>query len=221
MNKELNLITSFHNSTKRNYFERMANKKVLCMKIAKKFGKDFWDGERKYGYGGYKYISGLLEPLAKSLINLYNLTNTSSVLDVGCGKGFLLFEIKKKLPQLKVSGFDISNYAIKNSKIEIRNNLFVHKAENIYPFKNKTFDLVLSINTLHNLGVSNLKKALIEIERVGKKKYIVVESYRNEQELFNLQCWALTGSSFFSKDDWEWLFKEFNYKGEFELIYFC
>ena len=80
--------------------------------------------------------------------------------------------------------------------------------------------MVLSINTLHNLGVSNLKKAITEIERVGKKKYIVVESYRNEQELFNLQCWALTGSSFFSKADWVWLFKEFNYKGEFELIYF-
>ena len=220
MNKELNFITSYHKSTKRNYFERMANKKVDCMKIARKFDKDFWDGERKYGYGGYKYIPGLLEPLAKSLISYYKLKESSKILDVGCGKGFLLFEIKKIIPNIKVFGFDISKYSIKNAKEEIKKNLFVNRAEQVYPFDNKNFDLVLSINTLHNLKIYDLEMSLSEIERVGKKKYIVVESYRNEEELFNLQCWALTAESFFSKEEWKWLFKKFDYTGDYELIYF-
>ena len=191
MNNLLNLITDYHLATKRNYFERMANQKIECMRVARKFEKDFWDGERKYGYGGYNYISGLLKPLAEKIINYYKLSNSSKILEVGCGKGFLLFEIMKILPKIGIAGFDISNYAIKNSKEEVREKLFVHRAEDKYPFDDDSFDLVICINTLHNLRIYNLKKSLTEINRVGKKKYTVVESYRNEEELFNLQCWAL------------------------------
>lgn len=220
MSNLLNFISSYHQSTKRDFFGRMKDEKTNCMKIARKFDKEFWDGDRRYGYGGYKYIEGLLEPLAKSLIKYYNLKNTSKVLDVGCGKGFLLYEISKILPDINFSGFDISKYAVENSKKEIKDNLFVHNAENKYPFKEKEFDLVISINTLHNLQIYNLEKALIEIERVGKKKYTVVEGYRNEEELFNLQCWALTAEAFFSKEEWEWIFDRFKYTGDYEFIYF-
>ena len=220
MGNLLNFISSYHQSTKRDFFGRMKDEKTNCMKIARKFDKEFWDGDRRYGYGGYKYIEGLFEPLAKSLIKYYNLTNTSKVLDVGCGKGFLLYEISKILPEINLFGFDISEYAIENSKKEIKENLFVHNAKNKYPYKDKEFDLVISINTLHNLQIYNLEKALNEIERVGKKKYTVVEGYRNEEELFNLQCWALTCESFFSRKEWQWIFKEFKYSQCYELIYF-
>ena len=108
MSNLLNFITTYHKSTKRDFFGRMKDEKVKCMKIAKKFDKDFWDGERRYGYGGFKYIEGLLEPLANSLVKYYNLKSNSKVLDVGCGKGFLLYEISKILPGIKISGFDIS-----------------------------------------------------------------------------------------------------------------
>jgi len=197
----------------------MINNKINCMKIAKKYDFDFWDGERKYGYGGYKY-DGRYEIVAKKLIQEYNLKKNAKILDVGCGKGFLLYEFKKLLPGSEVRGFDISKYAIENSKEEIRSGLFVYDAKDSYPFKDKEFDLVFSITTLHNLKIFNLKNALNEIERVGKNRYIVVESYRNEQELFNLECWALTCQSFFSKDEWEWLFNEFKYTGDYEFIYF-
>ena len=86
--------------------------------------------------------------------------------------------------------------------------------------KSKKFDLVISLATLHNLSISELKNAVSEIQRVGKKKYIMVESFRNDQELFNLQCWALTCQSFFSVKEWIWLFKNFNYSGDYEFIYF-
>jgi ubiquinone/menaquinone biosynthesis C-methylase UbiE len=215
-----NIFTSFHKKTKRNYLERMVNKKVHCMNIARKFSFDYWDGLRKYGFGGYKYIPGLLTLIAKRLIKNYKLKNNSSILEVGCGKGYLLYEIKKILPGINISGFDISRYALKNSKIEVKQDLFYHSAQKKYPFRSKKFDLVISLNTLHNLKIFDLLKAVKEIERVGKKKFIVVESYKNVKHLFNLQCWALTAESFFSNKEWIWLFKKFGYKGDYEFIYF-
>ena len=214
------IFTAFHKKTKRDYLERMVNNKIHCMKIARKFSFDYWDGKRKYGFGGYKYIPGLLTPLAKKIIKNYKLNNNSSILEVGCGKGYLLYEIKNILPGIKISGFDISRYALKKSKNEIKQNLFYHSAQKKYPFRNNQFDLVISLNTLHNLQVFDLMKATKEIERVGKKKFIVVESYKNPKHLFNLQCWALTAESFFSNQEWVWLFKKFGYNGDYEFIYF-
>ena len=219
MGQLLNIITKLHKKTKREYLPRMMDNKIEAMKVAKKYGFDYWDGERRYGYGGYKY-DGRWKTVAKDLIKQYNLKEDSKILDVGCGKAFLLYELKKLLPDAKVVGFDISEYAINNAKEEIKENLFIYRAEDIYPFGDKEFDLVISLTTLHNLKIYNLKKALREIERVGKNKYIVVEGYRNEKELFNLECWALTCESFFSTDEWIWLFDEFGYKGDYEFIYF-
>ena len=215
-----NFVSNLHNSTKRDYLARMIDKKVYCMKIAKKYGKEYWDGNRRYGYGGYKYIPGRWRDVAKKLIKFYKLKAGSRVLDVGCGKGFLLKEMLIIQPKLKIYGFDISNYAIKKSFKDKNLKLFKHKAEKKLPFKSKHFDLVISLATLHNLKIFDLKIALQEIERLGKKKYIMLESFRNDQELFNLQCWALTCESFFSVKEWMWLYKNFKYSGDYEFIFF-
>lgn len=219
MGELLNMVTALHHRTKRDYIGRMTNEKVECSKIARKYGKDYWDGDRRYGYGGYSY-DGRWGTVARKLVELYDLPDDARILDVGCGKGFLLFEFKKLLPSAVIKGFDISQYAIENAKEEVRSDAFVHAAQKQYPFKDKEFDLVISITTLHNLCISGLKSALQEIERVGKNKYITMESYRNEKELFNLQCWALTCESFFKPEEWIWLFNEFGYKGDYEFIYF-
>ena len=220
MNKELDIITKIHNLTKRNYLQRMLNSKVLCMREAKKYEKNYWDGNRKFGYGGYKYIPGRLEPVAKRLIKKFRLNNNSKILDIGCGKGYLLYEIKKILPNIYVSGFDRSKYALKNAHKEIKENLILHNAKKRYPFRNKYFDLAISLGCFHNLEIDNLKFALSETQRISKKSYIMIESYRNEKELLNLQRWALTCDSFFSKKEWEWIFREFKYNGFYEFIYF-
>ncbi len=218
--KEFNLMTQNHLITKRNYISRMVNSKVDCMIEAKKYGKNYWDGPRKFGYGGYKYIKGRWTKVAKKIIKKFKLNNKSKILDVGCGKAFILYEIKKILPNIKVVGFDISRHGIKNAPKDIRKNLFIHKAQTKYPFKNRYFDLAFSTGCFHNLEINDLKFAIKEIQRVSKQTYIMVESYRNELELFNLQCWALTCQSFFSKKEWIWIFKEFKYKRYFEFIYF-
>ena len=213
-------ISKVHNSTKRNYVERMINNKIQCMKVAKKYSYDYWDGNRKFGYGGYKYIPGRWEQVAKKFIKKYKLNNQSNILDLGCGKGFLLFEIKKILPKIKITGIDISKYGLKNSKKEISQFLFKADLRKKLKFKSKEFDFVFSINTLHNLEINHLIQAIKEMERVGKKHFICSESYRNEKELFNLQCWALTCESFFSKKEWVWLLKNNGYTGDYEFIYF-
>jgi SAM-dependent methyltransferase len=215
-----NFVTPLHQSTQRDYLPRMVDEKVHCMKIAKQYEADYWDGDRRYGYGGYRYIPGRWKPVAEALIQTYDLKAGSKVLDVGCGKGFLLHEMLLLEPQLQIKGFDISAHAISCATEQVKPHLFLHSAQNTYPFADDEFDLVISLGTLHNLKLFELKAALREIERVGRQGYIMLESYRNEEELFNLQCWALTCESFFDREEWIWLYQHFGYTGDYEFIYF-
>ena len=217
---KIDFITSHHKKTKRNYLERVINiDKAKAATIAKKWAYQYWDGSRDINYGGY-YYDGRWSPIAKKMINYYKLNNKSKILDVGCGKGFLLYEFHKLLPGCQIFGQDISSYAIKNSKKEIKKYLKVFDIRNNLPYRKNYFDLAFSINTLHNLELNYLMNSIKQIIKVSKKSYICVESYRNEDELFNLQCWALTCETFLSKKEWVWLYKFLNYNGDFEFIYF-
>lgn len=221
MQKKLkNFIQKIHNSSQRKYLNRMNFNKPKVMKEAKKYSKSYWDGSRSQGYGGYKYIPGYWRGLARKFINFYKLKKNAKILDIGCGKGFLLYEMLLLRPDLKITGVDVSKYALNLAICKNKIQYKQHKAQNKFNYKNNSFDLVISIGTLHNLEIYELKKSLIEIERISKNSYIMVESYRNNMELFNLQCWALTCESFFSKSEWEWIFKEFNYTGDYEFIFF-
>ena len=220
MGNKINIISKIHNSTKRNYLKRMINSKVSAMKIARRYGKEYWDGNRSNGYGGYKYIDGYWKPVALKLIKKYKLTNKSKILDIGCGKGFLLYEIKKILPSIIISGIDISKYAISKSPKKIKKYLKVLKAQQKYPYKTKFFDLAISFGCIHNLHLGDLEKCINEINRVSKKQYLMAESYRSEKELFNLPCWALTCNLFLNESEWKWLFYKFKFKGDYEFIYF-
>ena len=220
MGREKQIISSLHQSTRRNYLERMNNSKVEAMIIAKKYSNEYWDGDRKFGYGGYKYIPGRWEPIARCLIDLYNLKDGSKILDIGCGKGFLLYEIQLIEPGIELYGLDISEYSLNNLHPDLNANTFNHRAQDRLPFADNFFDLVISLGTLHNLCIYELESALKEIERVGKKGYIMVESFRNELELFNLECWALTIKSINDVDEWKWIFDRFGYTGDYEFIYF-
>ena len=220
MGNLVNYVTPLHKATSRAYIDRMVDDKVECMLKAKEYEADYWDGDRRYGYGGYKYIPGRWKPVAEELIKNYNLTNESSVLDVGCGKGYLLYEMKLLLPDLTIAGFDSSNHGLANAKEEIKEFLFSHKAQDKYSYKENEFDLVISLGCIHNLRIFEIESGLHEIERVGKQGYIMMESYRNEQEQFNLQCWALTCESFFDSKEWPWIYDHFGYTGDYEFIYF-
>jgi len=219
MGELLNLVTPLHRRTARDYVARMADDKVHCMLKAKEYGFDYWDGDRRYGYGGYRY-DGRWKPVAEHLVEHYGLDANARILDVGCGKAHLLHELKQLLPRAEVTGFDISPHGLADAPEPIRPHLFRYRAQDPYPWGDRHFDLVLSLGCLHNLRLFELAAAVREIERVGRQKYVMVESYRNEREQFNLQCWALTAESFFDTAEWIWLYRHFGYSGDYEFIYF-
>lgn len=219
MGRLLNIVTPLHRQTQRNYLARMMDDKVHCMQKAKEFERDFWDGDRRYGYGGYRY-DGRWKQVAEQLIDTYNLPPDARILDVGCGKAHLLYELKQLLPKSSCVGFDVSRHAIADAPEGIRSELFLYRAQDPLPFGDKQFDLVISLASLHNLRVFDLKTAVTEIERVGQRAYVMVDSYRNEREMFNLECWALTAESLFDTAEWIWLYSLFGYTGDYEFIYF-
>ncbi len=219
MGRLLEIVSPLHKKTQRDYVDRMSDSKVECMEVAKRYGEEYWDGDRRYGYGGYRY-DGRWSVVAEKLIETYDLPRDAKILDIGCGKGFLLHELKKLRPGAGVAGMDISAYALGHCKDEVRAYLRPGRAQDSLPFGDGEFDLVISITTLHNLPVDELSGALAEMERVGRNQFLVVESYRSERELFNLQCWALTCASFFTPQEWVWLFDRSGYSGDYEFIYF-
>ncbi|MEG3871092.1 class I SAM-dependent methyltransferase [Microcoleus sp. Z1_B5] len=216
----IDFLSAVHKKTQRDYLGRVNEfPKAEAAKLAKKFDYDYWDGDRKVGYGGYKY-DGRWRAVADAIAQHYNLKPGDRILDVGCGKAFLLYDFTQAVPGVEVTGIDISEYAIACAPEEVRPFLKACSATEL-PFSDNSFDLVISINTLHNLYCFELDKALREIERVGNgNKYIVVESYRNEAEKANLLYWQLTCESFYTPDEWQWWFDRCNYSGDNSFIYF-
>lgn len=177
--------------------------------------KEYFDGNRKQGYAGYKY-DGRWKPVAKDFIEHYNLKSNSKILDIGCAKGYLLDEFKKILKNSTLCGLDISHYAITKHNPRIKKNLCIGNASKL-PFKDKYFDLVISINSLHNiLTLNELKKSFKEINRVAKKNiFISLGAYTNDKEKKTLDDWAVVATTYMSVKAWERFFKHVKYKGDY------
>jgi len=183
--------------------------------IARQFGKEFFDGDRKYGYGGYRYNSRFWKPVIPSLIDHFSLTDNASILDVGCGKGFMLHDIYEFNTSINVKGIDVSDYAIENCIETMKPHLQVADAR-LLPFPDNSFDVVLSINTLHNLGLDDFIIAINEIERVGKgKSFITLDAYHDEKERIAMEAWNLTALTVMKVNQWKKLFMEIGYTGDY------
>ena len=219
MGRLVEIVTPLHRRTQRDYLGRMMDDKVHCMLKAKEYERDYWDGDRRYGYGGYTY-DGRWKSVAEKLIEIYGLSGACRILDVGCGKAHLLYELAQLLPEAEVTGIDISAHGLGDAPETIRPRLFRYRAQDPLPWGDMYFDLAISLGSLHNLRLFELHAALSEMQRVARNKYVMLESYRNEQELFNLQCWALTAESFFDTAEWIWLYQHVGYHGDYEFIYF-
>ena len=219
----VDFLSVLHKGTKRDYLARVNDPdfpKATAAELAKKWSYDYWDGDRRINYGGYRYMPDRWEKVARAMAQHYGIKAGDRILDVGCGKGFQLYDFTLAVPGIVVHGIDVSDYAIENSKPEIRDQLRVGSAVSL-PYPDRHFDLVFSINTLHNLHCYDLDPALREIERVGKKhKYICVESYRNEVEKANLLYWQVTCEAFNTPEEWEWWFRQTGYTGDHSFIYF-
>jgi protein-L-isoaspartate(D-aspartate) O-methyltransferase len=213
-------VSLVHKSTKRDYLARVTQRdKSEVAELAVKFDYDYWDGSRETGYGGYKY-DGRWRKVADAMVAEYGIKPGMRVLDVGSGKGFLLHDFTKSVPGVEVYGLEYSQYAIDHTMESVRDRIVLGNAAKV-PWPDDYFDVVVSINTLHNLYNYDLDSAFREIERVGKgAKYICVETYRNEREKVNLMYWQLTCRAFLTPKEWEFLFQQTGYTGDHEFIWF-
>ena len=213
-------VSLVHKSTKRDYLARVTQRdKADVAEMAIKFDYDYWDGSRETGYGGYKY-DGRWRKVADAMIETYGIKPGMCVLDVGSGKGFILHDFREAIPDLEVAGIDISSYGVEHTMESVKPFCQVGSAAKL-PYPDKYFDLVISINTLHNLYNYDLDAALREMERVSRgAKYLCVEGYRNEREKVNLMYWQLTCRIFHTPEEWAFEFKRSGYTGDHEFIFF-
>ena len=214
MGKEIDLMINYPRS-KRDIKQRGAEKTEADRAIARQFGKEFFDGERRHGYGGFSYNPRFWHPVVPTFQEFYKLSLESSLLDVGCAKGFMLNDFVTLIPGLEVQGVDLSQYAIEHSLDSVSRRLQVADVREL-PFEDNSFDLVISINTIHNLEQAELIKALKEIQRVSRKDaFITVDAYRNEEEKNAMFAWNLTAKTILSVNEWKELFREAGYQGDY------
>lgn len=213
-------IGLIHKSTKRDYVARVTERdKAEVAELALQWDYDYWDGSRQTGYGGYKY-DGRWRKVADAMVTVYGIKPGMRVLDVGSGKGFLLHDFMESCPGIEVAGIDISRYGVEHTMESVRPFVQVGMAQNL-PYPDRHFDLVVSINTLHNLYLPDLWAAFRELERVGRgAKFICVEAYRNEREKVNLMYWQLTCRAFHTPAEWAFVFGQTGYTGDYEFIFF-
>ena len=214
MGNEINLMKNYPKS-KRDIKSRGNSKTQIDRKIAREFGKEFFDGNRSHGYGGFNYYPKYWKEVIPDFQKHFNLSSKDSILDVGCAKGFMIFDFERLIPGISVRGVDISNYAIENAKSEVREKCSVANAMKL-PFADNSFDIVISITTLHNLEIEDLKVSLNEIQRVSKRgSFITLDAYRNEEERIAMESWNLTAKTMLHVDEWKKLFKEVGYEGDY------
>ena len=210
---EINLLQSLPKGN-RDILARSRAKNEDVIQTAKKFGFEYFDGDRKFGYGGYFY-DGRWLPVAQRIISHYELESGMRVLDIGCAKGFLIKDLIRECPGLEVFGLDISEYALLNCEPEVSGRLHLGSADAL-PFPSKSFDLVLSINTLHNLKNGRVIKALKEIERVSKNNsFIQVDSYFTQEQKEKFESWVLTAEFYDFPEGWLNLFRKAGYTGDY------
>ena len=181
---------------------------------AREFGASFFDGDRLEGYGGYSYDPKYWTRTVKLMSDYYGINHNSKILDVGCGKGFMLHDFRLLHPGIKVTGIDISRYAVHNAMKGIGDRLWIGSAADL-PYSTSSFDLVISINTIHNLPLEECKEAIREIERVSRgNSFIMVDAWRTEEGRRNLGMWNLTAQTYMHTDDWTQLLHECGYTGD-------
>lgn len=211
---EIDLLANYP-KTKRNLDERANQKTEDDRRIGRQFGKDYFDGDRRHGYGGFSYQPRFWQPVVPAFRERYGLKVGSRVLDVGCGKGFMMHDFAELIPGIHLEGIDISEYAIERVLPDMKPYVKVANAKSL-PFPDHSFDLVISVNTVHNLAPEECKQALREIMRVTKKDaFVTMDAYRTAEEKRRMDMWNLTALTYMSVPEWEELFREVGYTGDY------
>jgi len=214
MGREIDLLANYPRS-KRNVEERGQAKTEADRAIARRFGREFFDGDRAQGYGGFSYNARFWQPVVPTFQRHFSLKTGDSVLDVGCAKGFMMHDMAELIPGLVVKGVDISEYAIAHAMPDMQPHVQVANATKL-PFPDKSFDVVISVNTVHNLIREECAQALREIERVARRgAFVTVDAYRDEAEQRRMEAWNLTARTMMHVDEWKAFFSSVGYTGDY------
>lgn len=211
--REVNLLAALP-KPKRNLAERSAGQSRENIAISRRYGKDYFDGPREVGYGGYRY-DGRWIPVARDIVAHFNLKAGDRILDVGCAKGFLVKDLISVCPGLEAFGIDISHYALMHCEPETVGRLHLGSADRL-PFPDRSFDAVISLNTIHNLNRAGVIRALCEIERLAPGRgFVQVDSYRTKEQRAVFRKWVLTARFHDYPEKWIEAFKEAGYTGDY------
>jgi SAM-dependent methyltransferase len=214
MGQEINLLDRYPRS-KRPIDDRGKLITEEHRAAARKFDVEYFDGDRLSGYGGYDYHPRFWTDTVRRFRDHYRLAPDARVLDVGCAKGYMLHDFRLLMPELRIAGVDVSDYALRHAREEVRPFLSQASADEL-PFPDRSFDLVVSINTIHNLPPDRCRKALREIQRVSSgHAFLTVDAWRNEAERDSLKKWNLTAQTYMHVDDWRRMFDETGYTGDY------
>lgn len=211
--REFDLLSDYPEPKKK----RLVSKNYRTIKnriIASYRDKNLFDGDRKFGYGGFKY-DGRWIKIAKKICKRYNLSNSSSILQLGCEKGYLLHDIKTIYPNIKIFGIEQSKYAIAKSMKSVKKNITFGPYTKLN-FKKNKFDFVLAIGVIYSLNLTDAISSLKEIIRVSKgKSFINLSSYSNNNDYWLFKHWTLLGSTLLKEKEWIEVLKHVNYQGDF------
>ena len=214
MGQEIDLMANYPRP-KRNVEGRGATKTDADRALARKFGEEFFDGDRTHGYGGFNYHPRFWQPVIPTFQAHWGLTSASSILDVGCAKGFMMHDFAELIPGITLEGLDVSEYAVQNAIEDMRPHVQVADAKSLQ-YEDKSFDYVISVTTVHNLDRAELIQSLQEIERVARLgSFITVDAFRNEEEKARMIAWNLTAKTLLHVDEWKELFKDAGYTGDY------
>ena len=180
-------------------------------------GKNFFDGDRNFGYGGFNY-DGRWLPIADRIVKHYGLKDSSRVLHLNCEKGFLLNDLKQVKPSLEIFGTENSDYAIKHAMDEVKNS--IRKVSSIeLPFPDNFFNFVIGLSYVYTYSLSDAVKALKEINRVGTgNSFITLATYETESEYFLFKDWTLLGTLILKKEEWISVMEHAGYEGDYYFI---
>ena len=201
--------------TQRSLQARSTNVTDDVRRISSQFGREYFDGDRLFGYGGYHYDPRFWQETVRRFRDYYQLSDDARILDVGCAKGFMLHDFQELMPTATVAGIDISEYAIGNSLESVRPFLRIGNAKEL-PYESKSFDLVTAINVVHNLSLEDCRQAMREIQRVSRgNSFVVVDAYRTPTEKVRLESWIVTCRTYMHTDEWKQLFRDVGYTGDY------
>lgn len=185
--------------------------------VASYRGREFYDGGRNNGYGGFRY-DGRWVPIAKFMAKEYELNGKSSILQINCEKGFLLHDFQEQFPGIRVRGTEISSYAIETAMDSVKSKILEAPLTDL-PFDDNEFDFVIAIGVVYSLNLGDAIKSLKEIQRVSRgKSFITLGSYKTEEDLMLFRYWTLLGCTILSESEWITVLKHVGYTGDYKFV---